>query len=256
MFLVFVATTIFYLTFVFGVNLYFIKEHSYDVPNAYHQLVTYIFIAALVLLLQRIKAITKPGNSIFLLLAAFFVYIISADHSNNLITGVIKNEYAFVHAMVHWLADICMLYLLYQMIIITRNNIATLSNRFSWIHSMLLLAFFSMEFKHLYVSVLAGPNSIEVFTTQYLKAGITIVWALFSFVLMWLGMKYKYKTLRIVSLSIFSAALLKLFLFDIRNISDGGKIAAFIMLGILLLVISFMYQRLKKIIIDDENKTV
>jgi uncharacterized membrane protein len=47
---------------------------------------------------------------------------------------------------------------------------------------------------------------------------------------------------------------MKLFLFDIRNISEGGKIAAFIMLGILLLIISFMYQKLKKMIIDDEVK--
>jgi uncharacterized membrane protein len=81
------------------------------------------------------------------------------------------------------------------------------------------------------------------------------VWAVYSFVIMWLGMKHKYKTLRIISLSLFTLALLKLFLFDIRNISAGGKIAAFIMLGVLLLVISFMYQRLKKIIIDNEEKS-
>ena len=46
-------------------------------------------------------------------------------------------------------------------------------------------------------------------------------------------------------------------LYDIRNIPHGGKIAAFILLGVLLLTVSFMYQRLKKIIIDDaENNTV
>jgi uncharacterized membrane protein len=48
--------------------------------------------------------------------------------------------------------------------------------------------------------------------------------------------------------------LLKLFLFDIRNIPVAGKIAAFFCLGVLLLVVSFMYQRLKKIIIEDEEK--
>ena len=46
-------------------------------------------------------------------------------------------------------------------------------------------------------------------------------------------------------------------LYDIRNIPPGGKFAAFILLGVLLLTVSFMYQRLKKIIIDDaENNTV
>ena len=131
-----------------------------------------------------------------------------------------------------------------------------MGNGFAWLINIMLLIFFSIECKHLYVAALATPAGIEMYTTQYLKAGLTIVWAIFSFAVMWLGMKYKNKTLRIISLSIFSLALLKLFLFDIRNISEGGKIAAFIMLGILLLVISFMYQRLKKIIIDNEEKTM
>lgn len=46
--------------------------------------------------------------------------------------------------------------------------------------------------------------------------------------------------------------LLKLFCYDIIDIPPAGKIIAFILLGILLLVISFMYQRLKKILLQDE----
>jgi uncharacterized membrane protein len=71
---------------------------------------------------------------------------------------------------------------------------------------------------------------------------------------MWLGMKYSFKTLRIISLSLFTVTLVKLFAYDIQNIPPGGKIAAFIMLGLLLLIISFMYQRLKKILIGDPEK--
>jgi uncharacterized membrane protein len=71
--------------------------------------------------------------------------------------------------------------------------------------------------------------------------------------MMWLGMRHKFKPLRIISLALFGLCLLKLFLFDIRNVSEGGKIAAFILLGILLLVVSFMYQKLKKMIIDDKT---
>jgi uncharacterized membrane protein len=57
-------------------------------------------------------------------------------------------------------------------------------------------------------------------------------------------------------LSLFSITLVKLFLFDIKNIPIAGKIAAFFCLGVLLLVVSFMYQRLKKILIDDAQKEV
>ena len=71
---------------------------------------------------------------------------------------------------------------------------------------------------------------------------------------MWLGMKYKFKPLRIISLMLFLITLLKLFIFDISNIPVAGKIAAFFCLGVLLLIVSFMYQRLKNIIIQDEGK--
>ncbi|HTL10270.1 MAG TPA: DUF2339 domain-containing protein, partial [Chitinophagaceae bacterium] len=88
----------------------------------------------------------------------------------------------------------------------------------------------------------------------FLKAILPIIWGVCSFVCMWLGMHYKYRTLRIISLILFSITLLKLFVFDIRNIPTGGKIAAFFCLGVLLLVVSFMYQRLKRILIEDERK--
>ena len=85
----------------------------------------------------------------------------------------------------------------------------------------------------------------------YYKAGLSILWGLSSFIMMWQGMKNRFRTLRIISLSLFTITLVKLFVYDISNIPPGGKIAAFVMLGILLLIVSFMYQRLKKIITDD-----
>lgn len=88
---------------------------------------------------------------------------------------------------------------------------------------------------------------------QTIKIGYPIVWGIASFVLMLVGMKYKYQPLRIISLTIFSVILLKLFMFDIKGASEAGKIVAFILLGVLLLVISFMYQKLKNLLLDGEK---
>ncbi len=250
------ATILLYITCVFAINIAFVKEESFTIPNTYHQLVTYIFVVLLLWALMRFSIVQKPMILIALIVAAFVFYLFSIELTGHLLQGVIQHKYAAVHGIAHWASAILLLYLLYCFIQIFRNPTSALRNGFAWLINILLLVFFSIECKHLYVAMLAKPISIDYYTTQYLKAGLTIVWALFSFVSMWLGMKYKYKPLRIISLSIFSLALLKLFLFDITNISEGGKIAAFIMLGILLLVISFMYQRLKKIIIDNEEKTV
>ncbi|MBC7485242.1 MAG: DUF2339 domain-containing protein, partial [Cytophagaceae bacterium] len=70
----------------------------------------------------------------------------------------------------------------------------------------------------------------------------------------YIGMAKKIKTYRIISLVVFSITLLKLFIVDVTRMSEGGKIAAFISLGVILLIISFMYQKLKKIIIEDDKK--
>jgi uncharacterized membrane protein len=86
------------------------------------------------------------------------------------------------------------------------------------------------------------------------KAGFAILWGICSFVLIYLGMRWKSKTIRIASLALFAFTLLKLFIFDIRGLSEGGRIAAFISLGVILLIVSFMYQKLKTIILADELK--
>ncbi|MDR1171045.1 MAG: DUF2339 domain-containing protein [Bacteroidales bacterium] len=86
------------------------------------------------------------------------------------------------------------------------------------------------------------------------KATLTILWSLCAFVQMWLGMSLKYKTLRIISLSLLGIVLCKLFMYDLGNVSQGAKIIAFVVLGVVLLVLSFLYQKLKKILFEDDEK--
>ena len=140
---------------------------------------------------------------------------------------------------------------------ILKQNFAALKSSIGylgWIFSIALVYIFSFECMQLYVTLFADATTIINIEQQYSKAGLTILWGLSSFVMIWLGMKHRYKPLRIISLCLFAVSLLKLFLFDITNIGPGGKIAAFILLGVLLLIVSFMYQRLKKLLIDDTDK--
>jgi uncharacterized membrane protein len=123
---------------------------------------------------------------------------------------------------------------------------------FTWLITIAIVLLLSVEIRHLFVWLnYSIPAPIESTENIYSKAGLSIVWGLSSFIMIWLGMSNRFKPLRIIALVVFGITLVKLFAFDIRNISPGGKIAAFILLGVLLLIVSFMYQRLKKIIIDD-----
>jgi uncharacterized membrane protein len=79
------------------------------------------------------------------------------------------------------------------------------------------------------------------------------VWALSALVLMILGMKFRLKTLRVASLVLFSITIVKLFFYDLAG-NSTGKILSFILLGVILLLISFLYQKLKFIIQDDKDE--
>lgn len=125
-----------------------------------------------------------------------------------------------------------------------------------WSMSFIGLIVASMHLNHqtmLMFFDFQDPN-MAIIDKQTLKIGFPIVWGLSSFALMLVGMKYKFRTLRVISLSIFTIVLFKLFLFDIKGASEAGKIVAFILLGVLLLVISFMYQKLKGLILDEKKQ--
>jgi uncharacterized membrane protein len=126
-------------------------------------------------------------------------------------------------------------------------------NIYSWFFVFFYLFVASAELDNLVVCIgYSNADSIEHILTQNHKIGYPILWGVTSFLLIAVGLKTKKKHLRIISLTLFLITLVKLFAVDIRGISEGGKIAAFISLGLLLLVVSFMYQRLKKLLLADE----
>lgn len=116
-----------------------------------------------------------------------------------------------------------------------------------WGASILGLVLLSIELDN--VLVMTG-----VPVTLSHRVGYPILWGLTGFGLIAWGLRGRLVAPRLGGLALFALILLKLFLFDIREVSAGGKIAAFISLGVLLLVISFMYQRIRKLLTDQEDQ--
>ncbi len=87
-----------------------------------------------------------------------------------------------------------------------------------------------------------------------IKTSFPILWGILAFIFLYFGIKNSKQEWRIFSLILIAVTVVKLFTYDIGNVSQGGKIVAFIILGVVLLVISFMYQRIKKAILQDDEK--
>ncbi|NHN27674.1 DUF2339 domain-containing protein [Flavobacterium jejuense] len=98
-------------------------------------------------------------------------------------------------------------------------------------------------------------DKMDAIKRQIIKIGYPILWGLFSFVFLIIGIKRQWKNLRIIALSLLGITILKLFIYDIKNVSETGKIIAFILLGVLVLIISFVYQKIKKLVVDETPKS-
>lgn len=83
------------------------------------------------------------------------------------------------------------------------------------------------------------------------KLGLSILWSVYSLLLVSLGIYKKKKYLRISALVLFGVTLAKLFLYDISNLSTISKTIVLIVLGLLLLIISFLYNKFKDKISDE-----
>jgi uncharacterized membrane protein len=123
-----------------------------------------------------------------------------------------------------------------------------------WLSAILLLLIASMTSDHLVAYCLfSKSNSISYILSQHHKFGYALLWGAMAFLLINTGMRNKIREQRIIALTLFTLVVVKLFVYDISNISEAGRIVAFVLLGVLLLLVSFMYQRLKKLIITDHD---
>ena len=96
-------------------------------------------------------------------------------------------------------------------------------------------------------------DKFEAIKLQIIKIGYPILWGVLSFVFLIIGIKKQNQQLRIIALALLGITIIKLFVYDIKNVSETGKIIAFILLGVLILIISFVYQKIKKLVVDESK---
>jgi hypothetical protein len=68
-------------------------------------------------------------------------------------------------------------------------------------------------------------------------------WVLYAAVLVVLGMRRKYAPIRYFAIVLFGIALIKVFVVDLETLGGVYRIAGFVLVGLILLVVSFLYQR-------------
>ncbi|HQU86251.1 MAG TPA: DUF2339 domain-containing protein, partial [Pyrinomonadaceae bacterium] len=86
------------------------------------------------------------------------------------------------------------------------------------------------------------------------KLGLSILWGIYALILIIIGINKHKKHLRIAAIALFGLTLAKLFFYDIAELDTISKTVVFVSLGILLLIVSFLYTKYKDLIFGIEEE--
>ena len=90
------------------------------------------------------------------------------------------------------------------------------------------------------------------------QMSLSAVWLVYSIALMGVGIWKRSRGLRLVSIVLFGFTILKIFVYDLSFLETLYRIFSFVGLGVILLAVSYLYQRYKSIILGPpkiEGKT-
>ncbi|WP_177765755.1 DUF2339 domain-containing protein [Flavobacterium sp. I3-2] len=185
------------------------------------------------------------GHYVILVCIITCIYILIKNRKEAILTSILDTK------IMLWIFAFCVTFILSNEIMVHSlyfstdfvNAIVTSQNKAS-----ATTAYFSD-----YERYLAYDSELMLVKKRVIKVGFPILWGLLSFIFLIIGIKKQIKQLRIIALALLGLTVLKLFIFDI-NVSGPGRIVAFILLGILVLIISFVYQKLNKKNTDESKQ--
>jgi uncharacterized membrane protein len=101
------------------------------------------------------------------------------------------------------------------------------------------------------VSGLAPEKMIQLVLARRLS--LSVVWIVYGGVMLAIGLWRGNKLLRLMALCLLGLAILKVFLIDLSSLESLYRIISFIVLGAILLAVSFLYQRLRRRTAEPED---
>lgn len=179
---------------------------------------------------------------ILLICLAYFGYVLIKFRNESLFSKLLNHKLAL------WVFAFCIVYVLSNEVMIhglmlTKDIISPVE----------LAKYPFNKTGYSYEKEMFIDDKFEAIKIQIIKIGYPILWGVLSFVFLIIGIKKQNQPLRIIALSLLGISIIKLFFYDIKNVSETGKIIAFILLGVLILIISFVYQKIKRLVVDEKK---
>ncbi|GAB0157183.1 DUF2339 domain-containing protein [Chryseobacterium sp. Alg-005] len=245
--------TIIYLSILFEI-LYHLSDQHLPVIISSGLLfsIYYIFI---LLLLRKPLSISEDFENGLLYLFIFLVIIHISLSASMVTEGILKKEIPGNHYFFYMLYLIPFMYICWKLIASTHFFKVTIAY---WYICFAIIVVVSSELYHGYI-LMNAENLAQSYPlkTHFSILYLPIIWTILASIFIYTGLKRNVSELNKIGFVLVGIVMVKLYAYDVWQMDNISRIIAFIILGIILLLSSFMFQRLKNIIknlVDHKNE--
>jgi hypothetical protein len=249
-----VSYGVIYITFLLEIT-YHISDMPWEAITSIGLLFTiyYIFI---LLLFRKTLNISSDIQTVLIYLLFILATLNLSVSVSSIVPAILTKRLHLSFYLLHLLQWIPFIYVCFRIIPTSEVHKRPISY---WMLSLAVIICISYEFHHSYVLMISHdiPHSYEVsehFNILYLP----IIWTILASIFIYTGLKKDIQEYNKIGFALISLMVLKLYGYDVWQMDNISRISAFIALGIILLLSSFAFQRLKKMIrnmVDKKDKT-
>lgn len=189
---------------------------------------------------------------IFLIIALLFYAIYGLSQlsmSSYMVCNTLHIFYTVKEVAMHFWAIAGIICIYATLIRLFSSNVRP-SFRFFVMITLVIIAvkILTSEFDAFILLSFSTPDNYYSLMSEVELLAHPILWGLLALLLMLIGLKRNDLTMRQISILFFGFIIVKFYLIDVWGMTQAGRIASFIVLGLILLIVSFMQQKIKNLV--------
>lgn len=142
--------------------------------------------------------------------------------------------------------------------IIPKNNYLKKDINYWYIAATIVAVLSFQLYQFYYLANWDGQKDDYYYTNHYIIFYLPIIWTILSAFTIYLGIRKNNSNINKVGFALLGITIAKLYSYDVWQLDKISRIIAFIVLGIILLFSSFLFERLKRILsrmVENKNST-
>ncbi len=225
--------------------MYHISSQPWIVIFSVGIIFTLYYIFAILLFRKKLD-IPQASATQFIYLFCVLIIIDTAVSGTGIVSNYLLGKISLGFYGLYLLYWIPFIYTILQ--ILPKSNFFKIKLSY-WLISVTIITALSFELYNIYILLNAeNISGMKVLSKHFGLLYLSMIWAVLSSVLIYKWLKNNIPEYSKIGFALIAVTILKLYLYDVWEMDNISRIIAFIILGIILLLSSFLFQRLKKII--------